>query len=100
MVSDLFSSVDPDALRNVALGLAGGSLLLALVALKVLKSMVMRVVGLVVFVALSLALFAQRSELQGCVDSARNAAAGLTSNSVTASQFRCTFMGFDVNVNP
>jgi hypothetical protein len=100
MVNDLFSSIDPDALRNVALGLSGGSLLLALVALKVLKSMVMRVVGLVVFVALSLAMFAQRSELQSCVESAKNAASGLTSNSDTASQFNCTFLGFDVDVTP
>ena len=100
MVNDLFSSIDPDALRNVALGLSGGSLLLALVALKVLKSMVMRVFGLVVFVALSLAMFAQRSELQSCVESAKNAASGLTSNSVTASQFNCTFLGFDVDVTP
>ena len=100
MVNDLFSSIDPDALRNVALGLSGGSLLLALVALKVLKSMVMRVVGLVVFVALSLAMFAQRSELQSCVESAKNAASGLTSNSATASQFNCTFLGFDVDVTP
>lgn len=100
MVSDIFSSVDPDALRNVALGLSGGSLLLALLALKVIKSMVMRVVGLVVFVALSLAIFAQRSELQSCVESAKNAASGLTSNSATASQFKCTFLGFDVDVTP
>lgn len=84
------TAVNPDTLKNLALGLSGASLVVALIVLKVVRSIVGRVVSTVLLVAIAFAGYSQRASISDCVDKVK---AEATSGSVT-----CTFFGQDVTV--
>ena len=84
------TAINPETLKNVALGLSGVSILLALIVMKVVRSIVGKVVTTVLLVAIAFAGWSQRTSINDCVD---NVKASATSGSVT-----CTFFGQDVTV--
>lgn len=83
-------SIDVDTAKNLASGVSIGSVVIAVAALVLVKNMVMRVVSLVLFLALGLGSYSQRSNLTDCVDKVR--AAGGTQ------EVSCTFFGQDVTI--
>ena len=83
-------SVNLDTAKTIASGMSIGSLVIALVALVIVKNMVMRIVSLVFFLALGLASYSQRTNLTDCADKVR-AAAGTQAVS-------CTFFGQEVEI--
>lgn len=92
-MNSLSASMDIETLKNIAIGLSGVSLVIGLILLKVISSIVGKIVSLVVFVAIALAGYSQRAQLIDCANSVK-AQAGATS-SVNAT---CTFFGQDITV--
>lgn len=92
-MSVIFAAIDADTLKNAALGLSGVSLLVAIVMMKVISSIVGKVISAAVFVAIALAGYSQRAEISDCVDKVKSQAT--TSASIDTT---CTFFGQDVSV--
>lgn len=70
--------------------------LLALLAVKLLASMVMRVISLVVFAALGIGIWSQRANMVDCADQVRTAVeAGADA---AAARIVCEFFGYEVDV--
>lgn len=83
-------AIDVDTAKTVASSLSAGSVLIAVIALIVVKNMVMRIVTLVLFLALGLGSWSQRTNLIDCADKVK-AAGGTAAVS-------CTFFGQDVEI--
>ena len=92
-MSLIFAAIDADTLKNVALGLSGVSLLAAIVMMKLISSIVGKVISAAIFVAIALAGYSQRSEISDCVEKVKGQAT--TSASVDTT---CTFFGQDISV--
>ncbi len=75
-------SLDPETLRNVALGASVGTLVLALLVLRMVQRMVLKVVLIGALVGAGVYVWSQRTQLQDCVP-----------------KCACTFVGFDVRVD-
>ena len=87
------AAIDPSLLENSALGVTVGSVVVALVLLKIVSSVVGKMVSTVVMVALALGGWSQRAEISDCVDAARESiTAGAPDN------VKCTFFGRDVTL--
>lgn len=84
------ASINLETAKTIASSMSIGSLVVALVALVIVKNMVMRVVSLVFFLALGLGSWSQRTNLVDCADKVR-AAAG-------AQAVSCTFFGQQVEI--
>jgi uncharacterized PurR-regulated membrane protein YhhQ (DUF165 family) len=89
----IFAALEPDTLKNLALGVSGASLLIAIVLMKVISSVVGKVVSTAVFVAIAFAGYSQRAEISDCVDKVKSQATSTASIDTT-----CTFFGQDVDV--
>lgn len=89
----IFAATDPDTLKNLALGVSGASLLVAIVLMKVISSVVGKVVSTAVFVGIAFAGYSQRAEISDCVDKVKAQATASASVDTT-----CTFFGQDINV--
>lgn len=89
----IFAATDPDTLKNLALGVSGGALLIGIILMKVVSSIVGKVVSTAVFVGIAFAGYSQRAEISDCVDKVKAQAS--TSAAVDTT---CTFFGQDVNV--
>lgn len=92
-MSMIFAATDPDTLKNLALGVSGGSLLLAIVLMKVISSVVGKIVSSAIFVAIALAGYSQRAEIADCVDKVKAQATSSATVDTT-----CTFFGQDVTL--
>lgn len=87
------AAIDPSLLENSALGVTVGSVVVALVLLKIVSSVVGKMVSTVVMVALALGGWSQRAEISDCVDKVKaEATAGSTLEAT------CTFFGRDVTL--
>jgi hypothetical protein len=75
-------SLDPDTLRNVALGASLGTLVLALIVLRMVRQMVLKVVLVGALIGIGVYAWSQRTQLKECVP-----------------RCACTFVGFDVRVD-
>lgn len=89
-MGSLSVTFDLDTARNLASGLTVGSVVLALVALMVLKNMVMRFVTVVLLLALGFGSYSQRANITDCAARVRAAAGQQTAT--------CTFFGQTVEV--
>lgn len=89
----IFAATDPDTLKNLALGVSGASLLVAIILMKVISSVVGKVVSTAVFVGIAFAGYSQRAEISDCVDKVKAQATASASVDTT-----CTFFGQDINV--
>ncbi len=92
-MSTIFAATDADTLKNLALGLSGASLLVAVILMKIISSIVGKVISTAVFVALALAGYSQRAEISDCADKVKAQATASASIDTT-----CTFFGQDVTV--
>ncbi len=89
----IFAATDPETLKNLALGVSGASLLVAIVLMKVISSIVGKIVSAAIFVAIALGGYSQRAEITDCVDKVKSQATSTASVDTT-----CTFFGQDVSL--
>lgn len=87
------AAIDPDTLKNLALGLSAGSLVIAVIMMKVISSIVGKAVSTVILVAVALVGYSQREEITSCIDSVRSQANGAVPSEIT-----CEFFGQEISV--
>jgi hypothetical protein len=94
----LLAAVNPDTIKTLALGISGGSVLIALILMKVISSIIGKIVSLVVFVAIALAGFSQRQAISDCVDKVKDqVSSGASAN--PSVDTTCRFFGRDISIN-
>jgi hypothetical protein len=89
----VFAATDVETLKNLALGMSGTSIVLALIALKVISSFSGKMVSLMMFLAIALAGYSQRASIIDCADKVQSQASATASVDTT-----CTFFGRDVKI--
>lgn len=87
------AAIDPETLKNIALGVSGGSIVLAILLMKIVSSLVGKAISAVLLLAIALAGYSQRQEIVSCV----NEVTSQTSMTVP-SEISCTFFGQDISV--
>jgi hypothetical protein len=92
-MNSLWASTDIETLKNLALGLSGASIVIGLILMKVVSSIIGKVISLVIFIAIALAGYSQRAQVIDCANSVKAQATATTSVDTT-----CTFFGQDVKV--
>jgi len=98
-MSTILAATDADTLKNAALGLSAGSLIVALVLMKVISGIVGKVVSSVVFVAIALVGYSQRAEITDCINSVKAASTTAESQLEIPKTLSCKFFGQDITVN-
>ena len=92
-MNSLWASTDIETLKNLALGLSGASIIVGLILMKVVSSIIGKIVSLVIFVAIALAGYSQRAQVIDCANSVKAQATATASVDTT-----CTFFGQDRKV--
>ena len=92
-MNSLWASTDIETLKNLALGLSGASRIVGLILMKVVSSIIGKIVSLVIFVAIALAGYSQRAQVIDCANSVKAQATATASVDTT-----CTFFGQDIKV--
>lgn len=92
-MSVIWSSLTVDTVKNLALGLSGASLIIGLIMMKVVSSIVGKIVSLVFFLAIALAGYSQRAAVIDCANAVKDQAAATALVETT-----CTFFGQDISV--
>lgn len=87
------SGFDLDTARNASLWTVAGAVLLALVAVWVVKQVVTKVLTVVILLAIAALVWSQRAELVDCADHVR-----VTVEQGLAPDTTCTFFGRDVTI--
>ena len=85
-------AVDVNLVKNLALGGIGLSLLLAVISALVLKSIISKAISLVLLLAIAIALYTQRDQLQTCADQVQKGS--VTPGKTTT----CTFFGAEIKI--
>jgi hypothetical protein len=93
-MSTNIAATDPDTLKNAALGLSAGSLLIAIILMKVISGIIGKIVSTVIFVAIALVGYSQRAEITDCVNKVK-----AEPQLEVAPSISCTFFGQDITVN-
>lgn len=87
------AAIDPETLKNIALGVSGGSVLLAILMMKIVSSIVGKAISAVLLLAVALVGYSQREEIISCLDEVTS------QTSMTVPQeISCTFFGQDISV--
>ena len=89
----IFASTDLETLKNLALGMSGTSIVLGLIAMKVISSFPGKMLSLVMFGAIALAGYSQRAQVIDCANKVK--AQATATNSVDTT---CTFFGRDITI--
>lgn len=89
-MSQLSAALDVDTAKNIASGVSVGTVVIALLALRLVKNMVVRVVTIVALLAIGLASYSQRSNIVDCANKVKDNA-GISATS-------CTFFGQEVEI--
>ena len=92
-MNSLWASTDIETLKNLALGLSGASIIVGLILMKVVSSIIGKIISLVIFVAIALAGYSQRAQVIDCANSVKAQATATASVNTT-----CTFFGQEVKV--
>ncbi len=92
-MNTVFATTDVETLKNLALGMSGTSIIIGLIAMKMISSMSGKVVSLTMFIAIALAGYSQRASLIDCANTVK--AQATATNSVDTT---CTFFGRDVKI--
>lgn len=87
-------SLDVELVKNIALGVGIGSIVLGLILAIIVRSIVGKVISAVVFLALSIAVFSQRAAISDCATKVKDQA-----SSGQISTIQCRFFGQDVKVD-
>ena len=88
------SNFDAESAKNYSLLALGGSVFVALLVLKFAKSIVTKLILLIVCGSLGWAFFSQRDSLNSCIEAARTQAA---SGSLTS--LECEFFGRSLKID-
>ena len=92
-MNTVFAATDVETLKNLALGMSGTSIVLALIAMKVISSFSGKMVSLMMFLAIALAGYSQRASIIDCANKVQSQASAQSSVDTT-----CTFFGRDVKI--
>ncbi len=92
-MNSLWATTDIQTLKNLALGLSGASIVIGLVLMKVVSSIVGKIVSLIVFIAIALAGYSQRTQVIDCANSVKAQATATAAVDTT-----CTFFGQEIKV--
>jgi len=92
-MNSLWASTDIQTLKNLALGLSGASIVVGLILMKVVSSIVGKIVSLVIFVAIALAGYSQRAQVIDCANAVKSQATTTASVDTT-----CTLFCQDIKV--
>lgn len=87
------AAIDAETLKTMALGLSAGSIVVAIVMLKLISSIVGKAVSTVLLLAIAAGGFSQREQISSCIDEVR-AQSSLT----TPMEISCQFFGQDISV--
>jgi hypothetical protein len=98
-MSTIIAATDPDTLKNAALGLSAGSLLIAIILMKVISGIIGKIVSTVIFVAIALVGYSQRAEITDCVNTVKAASTSAESELEIPKTLTCEFFGQEVTVN-
>ena len=93
-MNSLWASTDIQTLKNLAMGLSGASIIIGLVLMKVVSSIVGKIISLIVFIAIALAGYSQRAQVIDCANSVKAQATATAAIDTT-----CTFFGQDIKVS-
>jgi hypothetical protein len=92
-MNSVIAATDVETLKNLALGMSGTSIVLALIAMKVISSFSGKMVSLMMFLAIALAGYSQRASIIDCAEKVQSQASTTSSVDTT-----CTFFGRDVKI--
>lgn len=92
-MSRTLAAIEPDMLRNLALGVSVGSLVVAVVLMKVVSTIVGKAVSAVLLVAVALVGYSQREQISDCIDTVTEQANGAVPSVIT-----CEFFGQEISV--
>ena len=92
-MNSLWASTDIETLKNLALGLSGASIVIGLIPMKVVSSIIGKIVSLVIFVAIAFAGYSQRAQVIDCANSVKAQATATAAVDTT-----WTFFGQDIKV--
>ena len=92
-MNSLWATTDIETLKNIALGLSGASIVVGLILMKVVSSIVGKIISLVIFVAIALAGYSQRVQVIDCANAVKAQATATASVETT-----CTFFGQEIKV--
>ena len=87
-------SLDADTAKNASLGVVGGSFVALLLVLKFVKSMISKLLLIIIVVGIGVIAFGQRESLTACVNGVKAQAKAGSSIST-----RCTFFGREVTIS-
>jgi len=93
-MNSLWASTDIQSLKNLAMGLSGASIIIGLVLMKVVSSIVGKIISLIVFLAIALAGYSQRAQVIDCANSVKAQATATAAVDTT-----CTFFGQEIKVS-
>ena len=93
-MNSLWASTDIQTLKNLAMGLSGASIIIGLVLMKVVSSIVGKIISLIVFIAIALAGYSQRAQVIDCANSVK-----AQSTATAAIDTTCTFFGQEIKVS-
>jgi hypothetical protein len=98
-MSTILAATDADTLKNAALGLSVGSLLIAVVLMKVISGVVGKIISTVVLVTIALVGYSQRAEITDCIDKVKAAPASAETQLEIPKTLSCKFFGQDITVD-
>lgn len=93
-MTSLWASTDIQTLKNLAMGLSGASIVIGLVLMKLVSSIVGKIISLVIFVAIALAGYSQRAQVIDCANSVKAQATATATVDTT-----CTFFGQEIKIS-
>jgi hypothetical protein len=88
------AAIDAETLKTMALGLSAGSIVIAIVMLKVISSVVGKAISTVLLLAIALAGYSQRAQISNCIDEVRTQTSLTTPQTIT-----CELFGQEISVN-
>lgn len=87
------AAIDAETLKTMALGLSAGSVVIAIILLKVISSIVGKAISTVLLLAIALGGYSQREQISSCIDEVK------TQTSMTApAEITCEFFGQEISV--
>lgn len=87
------AAIDAETLKTMALGLSAGSVVIAIILLKVISSVVGKAISTVLLLAIALSGFSQREQITSCIDDVR-----AQSSMTVPTEISCVFFGQEISV--
>ena len=94
-MSSIFAAPTAESIKNIALGVSIASVVVGLILMKVVSSVVGKIISLVIFAAIALGGFTQRASITDCVNKVKAGEQAAVGDSFNV---KCTFFGQDVTL--